>query len=44
MEAHTIVVGALNLAHLIKTGEAKKGWINQKLTNFTTALFAIFLA
>lgn len=39
--ARAIVVGALNLAHLIETGEATKGRINQKSTNLATALFAV---
>lgn len=39
--ARAVAVGALNLIHLQKTGEATKGQTNQKLTNLATALFAV---
>lgn len=39
--ARAVAVGALDLIHLERTGEATKGQKNQKLTNLATAIFAV---
>lgn len=41
LAARAAVVGALNLAHLMSTGEATKGRWNQKSTNLASAAFAL---
>ncbi len=38
------VVGVLNMAHLLKTGEVTKGRLNQEVTNLASADFAVAAA